>query len=146
MKKPILTKENYYDDNFYMSTSRFKNYIMCESRAVAIDNGAWEDKSKPIALTVGSYIHSYFEGFEAHETFVQQYEKRIFKSNGDKCADFIQADLANGKQIFESHVERVKQVLLGIAAPKKCGICNWCRHTKEITRPVTLSEIVTGDE
>lgn len=276
MKKPILTKENYYDDNFYMSTSRFKNYITCESRAVAIDNGAWEDKSKPIALTVGNYIHSYFEGFEAHETFVQQYEKRIFKSNGDKCADFIQADkcidtlendfyfmrkyngefgdnvqkelivtgnlegldfkgridstnltrsyfvdlktmrsirsndifspmlhrrvpqivynvyeyyyhlqmyiyqqlvqqeygcftpyiaavskeeipdkefvlmdetvLANGKQIFESHVERVKQVLLGIAEPKKCGMCDWCRHTKEITRPVTLSEIVTGDK
>lgn len=40
MKKTILTKENYYDDNFYMSTSRFKNYITCESRAVAIDNGA----------------------------------------------------------------------------------------------------------
>ena len=39
MDKPILTAENYYDDNFYMSTSRFKNYIDCEAKALAIDNG-----------------------------------------------------------------------------------------------------------
>lgn len=71
MDKPILTAENYYDDNFYMSTSRFKNYIDCEAKALAIDNGVWEEEKTPIQLVVGNYVHSYFESPEEHQKFLE---------------------------------------------------------------------------
>lgn len=80
MDKPILTQENYYDDNFYMSTSRFKNYIDCEARALAIDNGAWEEEAVPIQLVVGNYVHSYFESPEAHQKFLKEYQSYIYGS------------------------------------------------------------------
>lgn len=38
---PILTEENYYDDVYYMSNSRFKEYIACPLRQQAIDLGFW---------------------------------------------------------------------------------------------------------
>lgn len=79
MDKPILTPENYYDDNFYMSTSRFKNYIDCEAKALAIDNGAWEEEKTPIQLVVGNYVHSYFESPEEHQKFLEEYYSYIYK-------------------------------------------------------------------
>lgn len=79
MDRPILTAENYYDDNFYMSTSRFKNYIDCEAKALAIDNGAWEEEKTPIQLVVGNYVHSYFESPEEHQKFQEKYYDYIYK-------------------------------------------------------------------
>lgn len=79
MDKPILTAENYYDDNFYMSTSRFKNYIDCEAKALAIDNGVWEEEKTPIQLVVGNYVHSYFESPEEHQKFLEKYYSYIYK-------------------------------------------------------------------
>ena len=79
MDKPILTPDNYYDDNYYMSTSRFKNYIDCEAKALAIDNGAWEEEKTPIQLVVGNYVHSYFEAPEEHQKFLEEYYSYIYK-------------------------------------------------------------------
>ena len=36
-KLPILTEENYYSDTEYMSSSRFKSYMDCEAKQLAID-------------------------------------------------------------------------------------------------------------
>ncbi len=79
MDKPILTPDTYYDDNYYMSTSRFKNYIDCEAKALAIDNGAWEEEKTPIQLVVGNYVHSYFESPEEHQKFLEAYYSYIYK-------------------------------------------------------------------
>lgn len=45
LELPILTEKNYYDDVFYMSNSRFKEYIACPLRQQAIDLGFWRDKN-----------------------------------------------------------------------------------------------------
>lgn len=54
MELPILTEENYYDDVFYMSNSRFKEYIACPLRQQAIDLGFWKGKKSTDALLLGN--------------------------------------------------------------------------------------------
>ena len=277
MDKPLLTQENYYDDNYYMSTSRFKNYITCESRALAIDNGIWEENSDvPKALILGNYVHTAFESDLVHQAFIEEHRGLIFKKNGLKYADFILADdcietlrndtyfmeqyngsqgdrvekelivtgnlggldfkgkvdsinltkgyfvdlktmrsikqetfspmlrqrvpqvvfniyeylyhvqayvyqqllfqqevdhftpyiaavskeeypdkeyivlddavLDEGKQIFETHIERVRQVFKGEVIPKPCGEYDYCRHEKILYKPVTLADIVLKND
>lgn len=36
---PPLTEDNYYQDRYYMSTSRFKEYIKCPLRQQVVDLG-----------------------------------------------------------------------------------------------------------
>lgn len=110
MNKPILTDDNYYDDNFYMSTSRFKNYMMCESKALAIDNGAWEDEEEtPKHLIVGNYYHTYFEDQKVHEKFVEDHRDVIFKKDGKKYADFVKADIGiealKDEEVFKQYYD-----------------------------------------
>ena len=57
----ILTDDNYYSDKTYMSVSRFKEYMKCEARAKAIDDGTWDDERDQKPLLFGNYVHSYFE-------------------------------------------------------------------------------------
>lgn len=54
MELPILTEENYYDDVFYMSNSRFKEYMACPLRQQAIDLGFWKGKKSTDALLLGT--------------------------------------------------------------------------------------------
>lgn len=83
----VLTDENYYQDTVFMSTSRFKSYMECEARQLAIDNGIWENSQNSKALVLGNYIHSAFETKKAHEEFIQNNELVIFgkskKNNND---------------------------------------------------------------
>lgn len=76
----ILTEENYYSDKTYMSVSRFKEYMKCEARAKAIDDGIWEDERDQKPLLFGNYVHSYFESEEAHEKFKTENKKALFSS------------------------------------------------------------------
>lgn len=72
MELPILTEKNYYDDVFYMSNSRFKEYIACPLRQQAIDLGFWKGKKSTDALLLGNYVHSYFESEEAHAELIRE--------------------------------------------------------------------------
>ena len=76
----ILTDDNYYSDKTYMSVSRFKEYMKCEARAKAIDDGTWDDERDQKPLLFGNYVHSYFESEEAHEKFKEDNKKALFSS------------------------------------------------------------------
>ena len=47
---PTLTEETYYQDTFYMSNSRFKEYIDCPFRQQSIDLGFWRGRESTNAL------------------------------------------------------------------------------------------------
>lgn len=76
----ILTDDNYYSDKTYMSVSRFKEYMKCEARAKAIDDGTWNDERDQKPLLFGNYVHSYFESEESHEKFKEDNKKSLFAS------------------------------------------------------------------
>lgn len=78
----VLIEENYYQDKTYLSNSRFKAYMDCEARALALDRGEWQDTRDPKALLIGNYVHSYFESKEAHADFVKANKSAIISSTG----------------------------------------------------------------
>lgn len=82
MELPILTEKNYYDDVFYMSNSRFKEYIACPLRQQAIDLGFWKGKKSTDALLLGNYVHSYFESEEAHAKFLDENGAELVSNRG----------------------------------------------------------------
>ncbi len=75
-----LTEENYYEDKTWLSNSRMKQYLACEARALAIDEGRWEDKRDKKPLIFGNYVHSRFESLEAHEKFKEENKSALFSS------------------------------------------------------------------
>lgn len=78
-----LTQENYYTNKaswHYLSVSNYKDFMECEAAALAKLNDEWEPTQSPIALLVGSYVHSYFESKEEHEKFKQENKKEMFSS------------------------------------------------------------------
>lgn len=80
-----ITQENYYSkevDKQYLSFSSFKNFISNPARALADLNGEypWFDDDK--ALLIGNYLHSYFEGGEAHDRFKRENADKILSSRG----------------------------------------------------------------
>lgn len=93
---PVLTDDNYYEDKFYMSTSRFKEYIKCPLRQQMVELGFWEGKSSSEALLVGNYVHSYFESKDVHDAFVEENKDSIIsksgRTKGELKASFKQAD------------------------------------------------------
>lgn len=91
MTATTLTPENYYQDTEYMSKSRFSEYIKCEAKQLAVDNGLWE-KEKTKAMLIGNYIHSYFESKEAHEAFLEEEGDKLFTKQGKLYKDFEIAD------------------------------------------------------
>ncbi|BFH11133.1 PD-(D/E)XK nuclease-like domain-containing protein [Paenibacillus melissococcoides] len=65
-----LNSSNYYsaEANWeYMSNSQYKDFRACEAMAMA-KLGGWQEPPSD-ALLLGSYVHAYFEGAEAFESF-----------------------------------------------------------------------------
>ncbi|HEM3872961.1 TPA: PD-(D/E)XK nuclease-like domain-containing protein [Streptococcus suis] len=89
-----LTQDNYYDDKDYMSVSRFKQYLECEAKALALDSGKWIDERDQKPLIFGNYVHSYFESAEAHENFLEEHKSDLFSSRKPHglLADYKLAD------------------------------------------------------
>ncbi|WFA75684.1 PD-(D/E)XK nuclease-like domain-containing protein [Streptococcus suis] len=75
-----LTQSNYYEDKDYMSVSRFKQYLECEAKALALDTGKWVDDRDQKPLIFGNYVHSYFESAEAHQKFLEEHKSDLFSS------------------------------------------------------------------
>ena len=93
-----LTQENYYSHDTswkYMSVSLFKDFLNCEAQALAKLKEEWQPVSDPTALLLGNYVHSYFESKEAHDKFLEQNKKSLFKyGNPEKGIkkDFVKGD------------------------------------------------------
>lgn len=92
MSNLTLTQENYYEDTEYMSFSRFKAFMQCEAKAMAILKGEYIEDRDIKPLLVGNYVHSYFESFEAHEEFKNNNLDLMFTKQGKLKADFLQAE------------------------------------------------------
>ncbi|WP_421434104.1 PD-(D/E)XK nuclease-like domain-containing protein [Streptococcus suis] len=75
-----LTQDNYYEDKDYMSVSRFKQYLECEAKALALDTGKWVDDRDQKPLLFGNYVHSYFESAEVHQKFLEEHKADLFSS------------------------------------------------------------------
>lgn len=91
-KLPILTEENYYSDTEYMSSSRFKSYMNCEAKQLAIDNGAWEEERDKKVFLIGNYIHTAFESQKAHEEYKEAVADKIMSKRGGLLKDYQIAD------------------------------------------------------
>lgn len=91
-----LTEENYYQDKTYLSNSRLKKYLECEAKALAIDNGEWQEMRDDTPLLLGNYVHSYFESAEAHQKFLEENGDRLLaktgKNKGKLKSEFLQGD------------------------------------------------------
>lgn len=128
----ILTAENYYSkeaDREYLSVSQYKSFIGsagiegCEAKALAKLNGVWTDE-KSIALLVGSYVDSHFEGtlplFKAQNP-------EIFTKQGSLKAEYKRAeDIINRierDEYFMKYMSGEKQVIMtGVIAGVKWKI------------------------
>lgn len=98
-----LTRDNYYTpeaDQEYLSCSQFESFLECEAAALAKIQGRYAPEPTK-AFLVGNYFHTAFEGKEAHEEFVQEHFREIYKvrelKSGEvkvsgKKADFEKAD------------------------------------------------------
>ena len=89
-----LTNDNYYSpeaNQEYMSVSQFKDFMKCESMALASLRGEWV-RPQTTALLVGSYIDSWFEG--TLDEFKAAHPEIYKKIRGGLMlkADFMQAE------------------------------------------------------
>ena len=83
--KTLLTKENYKDNHYYLSYSRFSKFLDCEAAAFA------DYKTEPtVEFLVGSYVDAYFsnEMPEFQAAHPEMYNSRT----GELKKDFIKAD------------------------------------------------------
>lgn len=85
-----LTNQNYHSNEAnreYMSNSQYKDFLTCESKAMAKLTG-WNEPTSD-ALMVGSYVHAALEG--TLEEFKTEHPE-IFKANGGMYAEYVKAD------------------------------------------------------
>ncbi|MEA4922198.1 MAG: PD-(D/E)XK nuclease-like domain-containing protein [Eubacteriaceae bacterium] len=81
-----LTDDNYYTveaDQEYMSCSQYDEFMTCEAAAMARLHRRYE-RPKNKAFLVGNYFHSYMEGKEAHEKFLEEHYDDVFKTKTNK--------------------------------------------------------------
>lgn len=89
-----LNQSNYYTneaDNHYLSVSQMKKFAECEARAMAELKGTYT-QTPTRAMEIGTYVHAHFDDEQALATLIDENNGSIFKKNGDKYADYHQAD------------------------------------------------------
>ncbi|GKV54267.1 hypothetical protein NCCP2222_02140 [Sporosarcina sp. NCCP-2222] len=142
LAKPLqLTQTNYHSSEAnreYFSVSQFKDFMECESKALAKINEEFEE-SYGNALLVGSYTHAAFESDEAFRTINEENSDVIFKKRGGgKYADFELADLMietiKNDKFAMFAMEGEKEIILTaelFGVPWKCKIdsINHSRNT-----------------
>lgn len=75
----------------FMGVSQYKDFKRCEAQALAKLKGEYE-QGNITALLVGNYVHSYFEGPEAHRDFLAENNDKLYKKNGELYRDYLVAD------------------------------------------------------
>lgn len=101
-----LTRDNYYTpeaDMAFMSCSQYQSFNECEAKALAEIQGRWV-KNPSDAFNVGNYFHTYFEGSEAHEQFIQEHEDEIFLKA-------TKADIAAGVRRKKAPYEKADEMI-----------------------------------
>ena len=95
MTKLSLTSENYYSpeaNEAYFSVSQFKDFLKCPAMAMAKLRGEYAPEQGR-ALLLGSYLDEMLTGTnESVKQFLVEHVPDIFKKNGDRYADILQAD------------------------------------------------------
>lgn len=116
-----LTEDNYYSleaNKRLMSVHEYIDFAGaigirgCESRALAKLNGEWTEE-KSVAMQVGSYVDSYFEGT------LNKFKKAnpdLFTQKGELKAPFKQAEKmiakATGDELFMKYMSGEKQRIM----------------------------------
>ena len=94
-KKWTLTSENYYSpeaNEKFFSVSQFKDFQKCPAMAMAKLRGEYEPEQGR-ALLLGSYVDEMLTGSEESvKQFLVEHMPELFKKNGDRYADVLQAD------------------------------------------------------
>lgn len=155
-----LTQDNYYDDKDYMSVSRFKQYLECEAKALALDTGKWDDERDQKPLVFGNYVHSYFESKEAHEKFLEEHQSDLFSSRkpyglladyklADKVIATLEADelfnnLYHGRK--GDRVEKEMIVIGTIAGVPFKGKIDSINHTRNYMVDLKTMKTIYGEE
>lgn len=55
---------------------------------------------------------------------------------------FTQDDLDSALDLVESNTPRIVEVRAGMVEPDRCGMCDYCRHTKKLSKPIHFSELI----
>lgn len=155
-----LTQDNYYDDKEYMSVSRFKQYLECEAKALALDAGKWIDERDQKPLIFGNYVHSYFESAEAHRKFLEEHKSDLFSSRKPyglladyKLADKVIATLETD-ELFNNlyhgrkgdRVEKEMIVTGTIAGVPFKGKIDSINHTRGYMVDLKTMKTIKGEE
>ena len=85
-----ITKENYYSrevDLEYYSYSQVKSFMQCSYQAMAYLNGKFKYPTND-NMRFGSLLHSYFDGKEAHEAYIESEKENLCGKNGKLYAKF----------------------------------------------------------
>lgn len=96
-----LTQENYYQDRSWLSNSKLKQYMQCQAKAYAMDNGEWVEERDETPLLLGNYVHSYFESPEAHNQFLTENGDKLLAKIGKNRGN-LKADFVIGNKMIES--------------------------------------------
>lgn len=109
-----LTTDNYYSqeaNQIYWSASFVKSMLDCPARAMAELNGAYI-RPQSVALTVGRYVDSYFEG--TLDSFCTS-NPDIFKRDGSLKLDYLRAndmiERASRDDVFMDYMQGEKQAI-----------------------------------
>ena len=110
-----LTQKNYFSKKAnleYMSVSQFKAFEKCQNSALAELVGKYTPE-KGVALLVGSYVDSYFEG--TLDEFKSN-NPEIFKRDGTLKAEYLQAEAIIKRierdRLFMKYLSGEKQVIM----------------------------------
>ena len=113
-----LTKRNYYTrkaNRNYWSASLIKEFLDCPARAVATLRGEYV-RPVTIALLIGSYVDSYFEGKRSFDSFIRRNYDAIYTKSGSLRADFVKADemiaCAESDPVFMDFMTGDKQTIM----------------------------------
>ena len=110
-----LNNDNYYSqkaNQAYFSVSQVKDFLKCESYAMAKLEGEWLEPPST-AMLIGSYVDSYFEGtLEDFKTRTPE----IFKKDGSLKSDYVKAEKVIEKvtndELFMNCMSGEKQVIM----------------------------------
>lgn len=128
-KRFKLTKDNYHglEANLnYWSASLVKDFLSCESRAMATLTGEYE-RPQTESLLVGSYVDAAFESDKAFRRFRLEHEAELFRKDGKLRAEYVKADemIKRGKSdlVFMRFMQGRHQVVMTatlFGVPFKC--------------------------
>ena len=114
-----LTESTYYGaeaNKQYFSVSQYKDFLRCPAMAMAKIRGEY-GQERTRALILGSYVDEMLTGTEETQAaFIKQNYAELFKRNGDKREDVIQADKAIARvrrqPLMMKHLNGKHQVIM----------------------------------